>query len=259
MTSDSVEVTTPATEVPYEASMIDIARSALAAEVASADIGEYVDAVPEGDRVVTHLFESRLAGYRGWRWAVTLSRVTDGDEATTDEIVLLPGPTALLAPEWVPWRDRIQAGDVGPGDLLPPDPDDERLVPGYSGSDDEQAEIDQLEPQLWELGLGRVRVMSLDGRAETAQRWRAGPGGPANRTSRWAPEQCSTCAFMIALSGPLGRAFGVCSNEFSAADGTVVSVDHGCGAHSEAPPAPPLDEPAPLVIDDDAVEVVSPD
>ena len=26
--------------------------------------------------------------------------------------------------------------------------------------------------------------------------------------------------------------FGACANAFSASDGTVVAVDHGCGAHS---------------------------
>jgi len=38
---------------------------------------------------------------------------------------------------------------------------------------------------------------------------------------------------MIRLSGPLGRVFGVCANEYAPDDGKVVSVDHGCGAHSE--------------------------
>ena len=41
---------------------------------------------------------------------------------------------------------------------------------------------------------------------------------------------------MVGLSGPLGRVFGVCANEYAPDDGRVVSVDHGCGAHSEGGP-----------------------
>ena len=40
---------------------------------------------------------------------------------------------------------------------------------------------------------------------------------------------------VVRLGGPLGRVFGVCANEYAPDDGRVVSLDHGCGAHSEAP------------------------
>jgi hypothetical protein len=43
-----------------------------------------------------------------------------------------------------------------------------------------------------------------------------------------------TCGFLVRLAGPLGRVFGVCANEYAPDDGRVVSLDHGCGAHSEA-------------------------
>ena len=55
---------------------------------------------------------------------------------TVSEVVLLPGPEALVAPEWVPWQQRIQAGDLGVGDLMPTEAGDPRLVPGYLESDD---------------------------------------------------------------------------------------------------------------------------
>ncbi len=51
---------------------------------------------------------------------------------TVDEVVLLPGVGALLAPAWVPWSARLQAGDLGIGDVLPTAVDDERLMPGYA-------------------------------------------------------------------------------------------------------------------------------
>ena len=43
-----------------------------------------------------------------------------------------------------------------------------------------------------------------------------------------------TCGFLVPMAGSLGRVFGVCANEYAPDDGRVVSLDHGCGAHSEA-------------------------
>ena len=45
-------------------------------------------------------------------------------------------------------------------------------------------------------------------------------------------------------AGPALRAvFGVCANAWSPSDGQVVSLDHGCGAHSESD-VPPDDAAA---------------
>ena len=41
--------------------------------------------------------------------------------ATVDELALLPGPDALVAPPWVPWSERLAPGDLGVGDVLPTD------------------------------------------------------------------------------------------------------------------------------------------
>ena len=57
--------------------------------------------------------------------------------------------------------------------------------------------------------------------------------GPRSALASAAPAHCLTCGFMVRLSGPLGRVFGACANEFAPDDGKVVSVDHGCGAHSD--------------------------
>jgi hypothetical protein len=77
------------------------------------------------------------------------------------------------------------------------------------------------------------RVLSSIGRDEAASRWHAGEHGPRSPLASAAPACCVTCGFMVRLNGPLGRVFGVCANEFAPDDGKVVSVDHGCGAHSE--------------------------
>ena len=98
--------------------------------------------------------------------------------------------------------------------------------------------------------LRPARVLSATGRDEAAFRWYAGEQGPKSELASAAPASCVTCGFMVRLSGPLGRVFGVCANEFAPDDAKVVSFDHGCGAHSDgalvAEPAAP-DMAAPTV------------
>ncbi|MER7001565.1 DUF3027 domain-containing protein [Dactylosporangium sp. NPDC000555] len=218
-------------------------------------IGAHLGAVAEGDRLVTHFFECGLPGYRGWRWAVTVTRIPRSRQVTICESTLLPGPEALRAPEWVPWQERLQPGDLGVGDLLPTPPDDPRLTPGYLQSDDPAVEeVD------WELGLGRARVMSREGRSEVAQRWYDGERGPNAAISVAAPSsaRCGSCGFYLQLAGSLRQAFGVCGNEYAPDDAQVVSVDHGCGAHSEVlvEQVQAVDE-LPTVFDDSEVEQVA--
>ena len=123
---------------------VEHARNALLEQVGAADVGDHLGHVAEDDRVVTHLFDCRRVGYRGWRWAVTVARAPRLKSVTVDEVVLLPGDEAIVAPAWVPWKDRIKPGDLGPGDLLPPEEDDPRLVPGYL-ADDEVIDADTVK------------------------------------------------------------------------------------------------------------------
>jgi hypothetical protein len=265
----------------------DIARGAAEELAGEGNVGEHVGVSADDERVVTHLFESRDLAYSGWRWAVTVARASRAKAVTVDEVVLLPGPDSLLAPEWVPWSDRVRPGDLGVGDLMPTASDDERLVPismlqgdeglqdwedteswaalsglatasslevdaGAPGSTDgvggaevavdaggEPAEV--LPPGAGPgslaaaaAGGGRSRVLSAIGRDTTALRWYSSEHGPSTPLARAAPGPCVTCGFLTPIAGPLGRIFGVCANEYAPDDGRVVSLDHGCGAHSEA-------------------------
>jgi len=231
------------------AAAVDVARAGIEDE----HVGAYLTAVAEGERLVSHVFECTLPGYQGWRWAVSVTRVSRSKSVTLCETTLLPGPEALMAPGWVPWNERLRPGDLGVGDLLPTEPDDDRLVPGYLLSDDPA-----VEEVSTELGLGRPRVMSREGRADTAQRWYDGDHGPDAPISTGAPRaaRCAGCGFYLPLAGSLRLIFGVCGNMYAPDDGQVVSADHGCGAHSEVlaeTPAVPVDE-LPTVYDDSAVE-----
>ena len=221
------------------ATTVATARAALTEQVGADVVGDHVDTVPEADDAVTLAFACTEPGYPGWRWSVTVAVVPGQEDVTVDEVVLLPGEGAIIAPAWVPWRERIKPGDLSPGDLLPVDEDDARLVPAYLSGDPGDDVVDPAERQQQklvadELGLGRARVLSLEGRDLAAQRWYDGEQGPDVPLAQSAPARCGTCGFLVQLAGSLSTRFGVCANEFANDDGRVVAFQHGCGAHSEA-------------------------
>jgi hypothetical protein len=223
------------------AEAVDLARDAVVAVVGTAEVGDHLGVQADGERIVTHLFECADPAYAGWRWAVTVVRAPRAKAVTVSETVLLPGPGALLAPDWVPWHDRLRPGDLGVGDLLPAPPDDERLVSlvvlegedavtDWFGGD---ADSGPAEPA--ELPApGRSRVLSAIGRESASERWYASEHGPRTPLANAAPAHCVSCGFFVPLSGELGRLFGACANAYAPDDGRVVSADHGCGAHSES-------------------------
>lgn len=240
------------------ASAVDLARAA-AEEVAELPglVGEHLGVVVEGERLISHRFAATATGYRGWHWTVTLARPPRAKAATVCEVDLLPGDDAVLAPAWVPWAERVRPGDLGPHDVLPYQPDDERLEPGYAATGDADADA----VAIYELGLGRARVLSPEGRGAASGRWYSGSRGPMAPVALAASAPCSTCGFLTLLAGSLRTAFGVCTNEWSPDDGRVVSMDHGCGAHSETEAVDqPSDWPdrAPS-LDDADLELVRPD
>ncbi|MBU4215932.1 MAG: DUF3027 domain-containing protein [Actinobacteria bacterium] len=236
---------------------VDLARDA-ALEIAEhpGDVGEHLGATLDGERLVSHRFACLARGYRGWQWTVTLARVPRGRVATLCEAVLLPGPDSILAKEWLPWSQRLQPGDIGPGDVLPFRADDPRLEPGWTPSGDAELDLVAID----ELALARERILSPAGRDEAAMRWYRGTQGPTSAGALAATAACSTCGFLVPMQGALGQVFGVCANEWSPEDGRVVSLDHGCGAHSQTDVEPeeslwPAPDP---IIDDLRLELVAP-
>jgi len=211
---------------------LNIAKQAVIEDAGKSEyVGEFYSIDSDEERIATYLFHAKLPGYSGWMWAVTVAKIDDQSPATICDVVLLPGAKSLLAPNWVPYSQRIQPGDLGIGDVVPTSPDDERLTQSYAALPGEE-ELDIA--QLFEFGLSRARVLSIVGRDAASKRWYEGDRGPRAPIAQSAPKPCSSCGFFIPIAGSLRSAFGVCSNAISPEDARVVSVDHGCGAHSEA-------------------------
>lgn len=231
----------------------DLARAALLGVAEPDTVGDHLEMVMESERLATHYFECTSLGYRGWRWAASVARAPRQKVATVCETNLVPGNGSVLSPEWLPYAERLAPGDLGAGDVLPYKAQDDYLEPGFEATGDE--DVDQVG--FFELGLGRRRVLSAEGREVAAQRWYAGEHGPNAQVAQKAPDTCTTCGYFVPMTGALRPVFGVCANEWSPSDGTVVSLDHGCGAHSESDVAPVQPENIGTpIIDEFAVDIL---
>lgn len=252
-------------------------------------VGNFVESIDMGDGITDFRFQAAVPGYENWQWSVTLFHDVARDVWTVCESSLIPVEGALLAPPWIPWKDRLEPSDLSPTDSIGTEEDDPRLEDGYRPADtqartasqqmaeenelrkeesdpeaalqaqkvrEEQAEADSIAE---EYNLSRRRVMSEYGRSQAAERWYGGPHGPKALSTRTAGGKiCQTCGFYLPLKGDLGRLFGVCANKWSPDDGKVVSGDHGCGEHSEiAPPTPtPMWIQTQPALDDTTIEIV---
>ncbi|MGV0331993.1 DUF3027 domain-containing protein [Corynebacterium macginleyi] len=200
---------------------VRIAREALE-EVGEGGIGKHRGVAGMGRNVATHRFETDMPGYLGWEWQAVIACAEGSRYVTVNEVALVPGGEALQAPKWVPYADRVLPGDLGPGDLMPPAIDDERL----DGNE-----------------------LSAKGLADAKQRWQQEYGPTAEMAAK-AHLQCRTCAFYMQSMDN----FGICANEYSA-DGRVVHARYGCGAHSqtrvreEKVPAVAFDDEKPIYQD----------
>lgn len=214
---------------------LEIAKSAAISEAGKPEfVGDLFSISDESDELITYLFAAMQPGYRGWYWSVGVARVDNLTEPTICEVVLLPGADSLLAPNWIPYQQRVQPGDLRIGDVIPTAADDERLVPGLMVLPEDE-DFDRLDlNELYELGLGKARVLSVTGKDAASNRWHNGNHGPFAAIAKAAPAQCHSCGFFVPLAGSLRAAFGACANALSPQDGKVVAVDHGCGAHSQA-------------------------
>jgi hypothetical protein len=110
----------------------------------AATVGDFVSETDEGDYVTSYRFATTLPGYPGWNWTVTVADLPD-EHPTVVESELLPAEGALLAPDWIPWSERMEeyraaqlalgeeASEVGGLD----DDDDDDDIDDDDDSDDE--------------------------------------------------------------------------------------------------------------------------
>lgn len=186
---------------------------AVAIEVADEDsqVGDFVEAIDLGDNVTDFRFETRVRGYEGWQWSVTLYHDVELDHWTVNESSLVPTDKALRPPEWIPWKDRLEPTDLAVTDSIGTDPDDPRMEEGFrkvepaeqgknvssdaesaettdagdngetdadgvGGSQDESAAAsvtfeEDIDEAVEEFDLSRRHVLTPLGRSQTAKRW----------------------------------------------------------------------------------------
>ncbi|ACL38904.1 conserved hypothetical protein [Pseudarthrobacter chlorophenolicus A6] len=146
----------------FLAAAVDVARTALEGITSAPDIGPHLAAKSEGDRLVTHLFESRLPGYSGWQWYAVLTRNSRSKVVTVNELGLLPSEDSILAPEWVPWAERVR-----PEDARDEEREQERTAPDTQTAEEPEAPVSEQEPE--EAGPAQQGGSSDAGRADDGE------------------------------------------------------------------------------------------
>ncbi|MDR3128586.1 MAG: DUF3027 domain-containing protein [Bifidobacteriaceae bacterium] len=200
-------------------------RSAVDCAQDKSQVGSYLESFKIDTRIVSHHFEAHVIGYGGWVWEIIMSRPHLSKELIIYSTNLVAGKDSIVPPVWVPWVDRILPSDVQTWDALAYKPNDTNLV--HSGLP--RTDITDIE----KLALWRTRVISPIGKNATIKRWLKSRVGSRSKTKKIAKNICINCGYFVPLSGQLGQGFGACSNAFSPNDGSVVSINNGCGSHSE--------------------------
>jgi len=84
----------------------ELAVAALHEITPASTVGPIAGYTVEESGALSLRFENRLPGYPGWYWTVSVAQLEDA-EPTVLEAELMPGDGALLAPDWVPWAERL--------------------------------------------------------------------------------------------------------------------------------------------------------
>ena len=89
-----------------EEALVAQALKALDGVAVASEVGPS-EPVEVAEGVHTVRFRCLMAGYPGWFWEVNLAPDAASGWSVL-EVHLLPGPAALVAPEWVPWSERLE-------------------------------------------------------------------------------------------------------------------------------------------------------
>ena len=149
------------------------ALSALLEVQPPSTVGEFVSETDERDHVVTYRFATTMAGYPGWNWTIAVAHLPD-EEPTIVESELLPAEGALLAPDWVPWSDRMddyRAAQLALGESESDEDDDDDDDEDALGSDTlhggdlDGVDIDEIDDDsdaVDELGEAELGALELE-------------------------------------------------------------------------------------------------
>ena len=89
-----------------KASNKELATEALT-ELPKGSYGSFVDEKEIEKGAIDVRFECTMRGYEGWHWVVTLTQPNKRNQAMVAEVNLMAGENAILAPDWVPWAERL--------------------------------------------------------------------------------------------------------------------------------------------------------
>jgi hypothetical protein len=142
-----------------------------AVEAASRNaVGFFIESIAEDEGVVTYLFESKLKGYIGWRWSVSIFQGEGEVAPTVSEVLLVPGPDSLVAPDWVPWSERLADYKALQAELEAQAALDAEEAEGAEDSDDaEDLEDDVEDDVIDDVDIEDVNASESEPREEAAE------------------------------------------------------------------------------------------
>ncbi|MDR0788833.1 MAG: DUF3027 domain-containing protein [Bifidobacteriaceae bacterium] len=200
--------------------------------------------------VASYSYSSNLSGYKNWIFIITVSNSGKSNDISVLEYNFVASENSVLPPEWIPWSERIEPEDFTEYDVVPYIENDDNLIttedyqkanlkalqiesePESEITDPNKNVLDFIELASADTAY-KNRIITNQSLKSTLNKWYEGRRGPNSISSSISSENCSTCAYFVKLDGKFGDKFGVCFNTYSSDEGSVISNDHGCGAHSE--------------------------
>jgi hypothetical protein len=142
-----------------ETQLRDRARLAAVESATANGVGEFLAQIEEEENVFTFLFAAKMKGYVGWNWSVSL--FANDEDATVSEVTLMPGDDSLIAPNWIPWSERLAdykalqaeleaqaALEAEENDESDDDEDADEVEDAESADENEAVEEAELAPEL---------------------------------------------------------------------------------------------------------------